>query len=211
MSERAPLPGPLPRSDDDASPLPGDLVFSDVARLIAVDLRTRDIAASIERHDDKLDGHVRLAATRHAEIKAELDSVRADVLRAVGELASKLDGKNDAVAQAGVAAIEAAVAVEAAREEMRSHSNEHDAEITGVHKAIERHDAADVRLEAALAAEREARAAEVAALKKADKVLASRVRWRIGAAISGAVALAGALWKIFELTHPGTAPLPFIH
>lgn len=77
-----------PRSEVD-SPPGGAIILNDVERMIAIDLRTRDIASSLTRHDARLEGHMRLAATRHSEVKADIDGVRSDLLRIVGEFGEK--------------------------------------------------------------------------------------------------------------------------
>lgn len=49
------------------SPPSGALALGDFERLVAIDFRTMEIAESLGRHDTRLDGHMRLAATRHEQ------------------------------------------------------------------------------------------------------------------------------------------------
>jgi len=57
---------PEDSAPEDSAPA-GPVVLGDFERLVAIDFRSRAIAESLERHDVRLDGHMRLAATRHEQ------------------------------------------------------------------------------------------------------------------------------------------------
>ncbi len=194
------------RPDD--SPLPGDLPLTDVARLIAIDFRTRSIAAEQARHDARLDSHIKASEKRHAEVLSEIDSTRGEVLRAVGELARKIDGKDAAVAQAGIAAIEATVAATEAREAVASFTNEAD-ETTGIHeRRFAELTAADAKLAAADARLEREQDAKFAAIREKQAALDSKLRWKIGTIVSTVIATLGAAWKVYEILNPNAPKLP---
>lgn len=108
------------------------------------------------------------------ELLGAVDTLKGELLGAIGTLTDK------------VLAISAD-----ARAKHDSYTSEHTTEITGVHAKIVALAEADARIETA-------QSAEIAALKRADKALASRLRWRIGGIVSGLITFGLALWKIFE-------------
>lgn len=68
---------PIPR--DDYSPLPGELPLTSDARVLAIDLRTRDLTASIVRLDDRVE-----------RLDAHLADQAGKILRALATLTDRL-------------------------------------------------------------------------------------------------------------------------
>ena len=135
-----------------------------------------EVLESIEQLGQMVDASITDSRNRD-EVAREQKHALATLATELVAVRSRLDGQDTVNGQvlAALARIEASGLK--ARDTLSSVTNEHDIEIDSVRKLAE------------------AQRAELEAVRKL-------VAWKVGATISGGVAFAGALWKVFELLHP---------